>query len=89
MSDKSDLLADVECRNMRGDANENLVISSGEVVSNLEISSQPHAWCIWVLHLQADSPDSKDEKHHLQYKEIKRKPVADATTIESRAQGAQ
>ena len=43
MSDKADLLADVECRNMRGDANENLVISSGEVVSNLEISSQPHA----------------------------------------------
>ena len=43
MSDKSDLLADVECRNMRGDANENLMISSGEVVSNSEISSQLHA----------------------------------------------
>ena len=43
MSDKADLLADMECRNMHGDANENLVISSGEVVSNLEISSQPHA----------------------------------------------
>lgn len=43
MSDKADLLADVECRTMRGDADENLVISSGEVVSNLEISSQPHA----------------------------------------------
>lgn len=43
MSDKADLLADMECRNMHGDANENLVISSGEVVSNLEVSSQPHA----------------------------------------------
>lgn len=43
MSDKSDLLADMECRTMRGDADENLVISSGEVVSNLEVSSQPHA----------------------------------------------
>ncbi len=43
MSDKADLLADMECRNMRGDVDENLVISSGEVVSNLEVSSQPHA----------------------------------------------
>lgn len=43
MSDKADLLADMECRNMRGDVAENLVISSGEVVRNLEVSSQPHA----------------------------------------------
>ena len=43
MSDKADLLADVECGIMHGDADENLVISSGEVVSNLEISSQLHA----------------------------------------------